>query len=223
MHDLAFANAFHVPPFSVLGVRLRNYAIGHELALIRDGNPLVTYTESAFAELALAVQKTALAGAVEVCALKTPRFRLLWALRANQMPLGRELSAFRQYRAAGSLDLPTVKQPRTSGVPFHYFGAPELARLLNYVTEKHSVMIQTHFEGSPLNFPLGLARILHATQLEADGSIWVENFHDAEEKKRKEIYEKLNPEPGIAVGEEAVKEFARKWNLQHPEAPVPES
>ena len=223
MHEKTFADAFHVPACSVFGVRLRNYAIGHELAMQRDGNPVATYTPQAFTELALAAQKASLAQAVEVCAYRTPRCKWLWALRASRMPFGAELDKFQAYRLAGSLDMPTVKQPRTSGVPFHYYGAPELARLLNYVTEHHQVMIQTHFEGSPLNFPLGLARILWLTDAETRGEIWVENFQDVEHKRRVEEHRKAHPESGIAVGDAAIKEAARKWNSEHPEAPVPET
>ena len=223
MHEKTFADAFHVPQCSEFGLRLRNYAIGHELALMRDENPVVTYSEKAFSELPPAVQKLALAGAVEICAYRVPRFKLLWALRAARMAIEDELSKFRNYRAAGSLDLPTVKQPRVSGGPaYHYFGAPELARLLNYVTEHHSVMIQTHFDGSPLNFPLGLARILWMTEMETSGAIWVENWQDAESRRQREDFNKAHQETGFAVGPDAIKEAARKWNSEHPDTPVPE-
>ena len=77
MHEKTFADAFHVPACSVFGVRLRNYAIGHELAMQRDGNPVATYTPQAFTELALAAQKASLAQAVEVCAYRTPRCKWL--------------------------------------------------------------------------------------------------------------------------------------------------
>ena len=223
MHEKLFSEAFHTPESTVLGLRLRNYAIGHELALIRRDNPLVTYSEKSFQELDLAMQKACLADAVEICCHRVPRIKLLWALRASRLPFGSELDKFRHYRAAGSLDLPTVKQPRTHGAPFHYFGAPELARLINYVTNHHAVMVNTHFEGSPLNFPLGLARILWATEMETIGAIWVENFHDYGEKKRRELYEQLHPESGVAVGEEAVRAAAKRWNLEHPDTPVPEN
>jgi hypothetical protein len=120
------------------------------------------------------------------------------------------------------MTFPTVTMPRAQGSPFHYFGAPEMARLINYVSVNHALMIQSHFGGSPLNFPLGLARMLNLTSLECDGNVWIENWKDAEEKERRELYDKLHPESGVSVGEFAVKESIRKWNIEHPDAKVPE-
>ena len=222
MHEKIFSEAFNVPPSTVFGLRLRNYAIGHELALVRQGNPVITYTEKAFDELSDAAQRVSLANAVELCCYKIPRFKFIWAVRSVRLDFSEELKKFREYRLSGSMDMPTVKQPRVQGAPFHYFGAPETARLLNYVSEHHAAMIAAHFEGSPLNFPLGLARLLYLTHLECEGSIWIENFQDVERQERKAAFDKLHPETGIAVGDEAVKESARKWNAEHPDTPVPE-
>lgn len=182
----------------------------------------MTYTETAFVELSNAVQMTALGSAVEICCHRLPMSKLIWAFRCMELNLTAELKKFRDHRAAGSLDMPTAKQPRTHGVPFHYFGAPELARLINYVSEHHAWLIQTHFDGSPLNFPLGLAKMLYSTHLECEGAIWIENWQDVELKERKAAFDRQNPNAGIAVGEEATKEAARAWNAAHPDTPVPE-
>jgi len=135
--------------------------------------------------------------------------------------LNAEAERFQEYRASGSLDLPTAKMPRTAGHPYHYFGGPELARLINYVTRRHSVMIETHFEGSPLNFPLGLARMFYLVDAESDGAVWIKNAHDVEVDEQRAAYEKAHPENTLAIGEDAVQASAEKWNAEHPDYPVP--
>lgn len=222
MWEKQFSEAFNAPPCRVLGLQLRTYAIGHELALTRQGNPVATSTESAFAELSDAAQRLSLASAVEICCERTPRFNLLWALRSIRLDFTTELKKFREYRESGSKEFPTTKQPRVHGVPYHYFGAPELAGLINYVSAHHRAMIDAHFGGSPLNFPLGLARMLCQSHLESEGAIWIENFQDAELKAKRDAYDRTNHDPGIAVGEEAVKKAAQEWNKAHPESPVSE-
>ena len=218
MHESEFCNSFHPALFKVFGVVLDAYAIGHELALIRDGNPLVSYTAASFSELEIGAKRLALLMAVEVCG-KVGAFRkwiiAMRASRADDEGLKAEIEAFQSYRAAGSLDLPLAKMPRQGGgVPFHYFGAPELARLLNFVTEKHGLLIQSHFGGSPLNFPLGLAQILHSTHLESEGSIWVKNYQDMQ---REAPPKPGTPAPGanekVFVGDEAEKVFSEAAKL----------
>ena len=39
-------------------------------------------------------------------------------------------------------------------------------------------------------------------------------------KEKQEIEEKLHPKSGVASGDEAVKESARKWNAEHPDSPI---
>jgi hypothetical protein len=120
-----------------------------------------------------------------------------------------QIKSFRAYRAEGSRDLPLAKMPKQAGVPFRYFGAPPIASLLNYVTEKHSLLIVSHFSGSPLNFPLGLAQILYTTNLEAAGSVWVKNQSEMErEAPRKEGEPPLGLNEKVLTGDEADKAFA---------------
>ena len=223
MHETQFSKSFNSPSISVLGLKLRSYTIGHELALISQGNPIVTYTEKSFSELPSPVINFSLASAVEVCCARIPTIKVLWAIMKMRCNFSEEVRKFREYRSSGSEDFATTRQPRTQGVPFHYFGAPELATLINYVSVNHKMMIDAHFGGTPLNFPLGMAKMLYTTSLECDGLVWVENFQDVEFRERKEAYEKSNPEPGVSVGEDAVKESAKRWNALHTEVKVPES
>jgi len=222
MHETTFADAFTPARATVLGVELLTFSIGHEIILWQRRNPLVIYTPESFKELPLAEKTKALGEAVQICSIKAKEDGKKWGNEVAAMDLDVETDKWQAYRASGSLDLPTVKQPRqSSNTPFHYFGAPELARLINYVTTSHAMLIATHFKGSPLEFPLGLAKILYSTHLECEGAIWVENWQDAENKRQKEAYEKAHPESTFAMGEEAVRESALKWNREHPDTPVP--
>ncbi len=212
MHEQEFCTSFQPPVAKVFGVWLDTYAIGHELALIRQGNPLVTYSDTSFAELPDNAKKLALTMAIEICGklgFFTKWIYVIRTLRADPVTVTKEIQKFRDYRKAGSLDLPLAKMSRPSGVPFHYFGAPELARLLNFVTERQSLLVHSHFNGSPLNFPLGLAQILLTADLEKDGHIWVKNFQDME---RERPPKPGTPPPGlnekILTGEEAEQAFA---------------
>ena len=212
MHDTVFATSFQPPPAKVFGVALETFAIGHELALIRQGNPLATYGEKSFDELPRDAKKLALTMAVQICGklgwFKKWKF-VVTLFRMKPEEFDRQVKIFRDYRAAGSQDLPLTKMPKQHGIPFRYFGAPGLASLLNYVVEKHSLLIKSHFKSSPLNFPLGLAQILYTTHLETTGAVWVKNHQEMEREKPRKPG---TPEPGqnekVLTGEAAEKAFA---------------
>lgn len=221
MHDATFADAFRPPRFTVLRLDLMDFTIGHELLLWQRRNPLVVTPHEEFNQLPWNVKIKALSQAVLICCRRTPRWASAWGRRCSRLDFDAEVQTFRDYRAAGSLDLPTAKMPKTQGHPYHYFGGPELARLINYVTRRHSVMIQTHFSGSPLNFPLGLARILYLVEAETDGGVWIKNHLDLEADVQRAAYEKAHPENTFAMGEDAVQAAAERWNAEHPDCPVP--
>ncbi len=212
MHDQEFCSSFQPPSAKVFGVTLETFAIGHELALIRQGNPLATYGEISFAELSPDAKRLALAMAVEICGKLGYFSKWIFGLktfRINADGLAVEIQTFREYRAAGNHDLPLAKMPKQHGIPFRYFGSPGLASLLNYIVEKHSLLIKSHFKGSPLNFPLGLAQILYTTHLEATGAVWVKN---KDEMEREQPPREGTPPPGqnekVLTGEEAEKAWA---------------
>lgn len=192
----------------MLGLKLHNYTIGHEIALIRQGNPLVTYSEKSFDELPKDAKRLALVMAVNVCCKKNRVSQWLMGIRSHSVPLNGTIATIREYLTVGSQDLPTTRMPRQQGVPFHYFGGPELARLLNYVTATHWKMIDAHFGGSPLNFPFGLAKMLYSAHLESEGSIWIVNEKDEWRKQPKKDGTPESTAPAkISIGDEAVKDF----------------
>ena len=212
MHEKEFCNSFQPAPAQVFDVALDTYAIGHELALIREGNPLATYTAKSFDELSLQAKKLALTMAMEICGRFGFFEKYIFALkmcRAKPDELGKQVVSFLNYRIAGSQDFPLTKMPKQHGIPYRYFGAPAMASLINYLAANHSLLIQSHFNGSALNFPLGLAQMLYTTHLESNGSVWVKNHQEMEREKPPR---EGTPPPGqnekVLTGDEADKAFA---------------
>ena len=215
MHEFLFSQSWTPPRFTVLGLPLEPFTIGHELILWNKLNPAVTYNLAGFKELPMEEKGRALAEAVQICyndkdakAKKLFDDSKKWIKTAAELDLDKEIEAFFAYREACGQDFPVMKMPRTQGVPFHYFGAPDVARLINYVVEKHSLLITAHFNGTPLDFPLGLARTLYSTHLETEGAIWVKNQQDME---REAPRKPGTPPPGlnekVLTGEAAEKAF----------------
>lgn len=199
MHDTLLSDAFAPEPVTVLGLPLLTYAIGHELMLIRKRSRMLFYRLDDLCKLPVEEKARCLAEAVLVCyqdgdktASKLAGNQGKWARMVKHLDLNDELRKFAKYREDGIRDLPTEKMPRQQGAPFHYFGAPETARLINYVSTHHMALIQTHFGGSPLNFPVSLACILHSAHLESEGAVWIQNYKDIETAKKREAAAKSN-------------------------------
>lgn len=235
MHECALADAARPPRASVLQLNLLDYTLGHDLLLWSQRSPFVTYTRESCAELPLAEQINALIKAADVCSqtweqnnfaprtfFERRRFKKAWrqwnkCLDHADYPV--EIEHFHDYLATAREDLPTVPMPRAKGQEFHYYGAPETARLLNYVSSHHSSLIAHHYR-SPYNFPYRLARVLCLTQLETDGAVWIQNYFDHQQTERAKQYAEKNPGSTFAKGPEEVQAAAEKWNREHPESPV---
>ncbi len=209
MHDTILSDAFAPEPVTVLGLPLLPYAIGHELMLIRKRSRLLFYKLDDLCKLQVEEKARCLAEAVLVCyrdgdkaASKLAGNQARWARMVKDLNLNEELRKFTKYREDGTRDLPAEKMPRQQGTPFHYFGAPEMARLINYVSTHHLALIQAHFGGSPLNFPVSLACILHSTHLESEGAVWIQNYKDIETAKKREEASKSNTGQ-VLMGSEA--------------------
>jgi hypothetical protein len=228
LHEVIFATAARPEKVVVLNLLMQDYSIGHELLLWHQSNPLVTYTDKGFQELAPEIQRAKLFSAALTCERTWTgnQKRLRW-LRTTEifrrhLQTGDEIKKFREYRNSGSLDLPTVPQPRPAGIPsapFHYFGAPDTARLLLFINRES--LHRSFGYKTPYDFPLGLAQMLYATQAETEGGLWIENYQDQRNKARAAAFQNKHPENTLAVGTEAVQAAAEKWNIEHPDCKVP--
>ena len=225
MHDALYADAARPARVSILGLPMRDYSIGHEILLWRKLNSLATYTEASFNELDESKQNADLFDALFTCErswtenLSPVRFACLFGFFRRKADMPAAIKAFREYRENGSHTLKTIKMPRVSGAPYHYFGAPETARLILFINREK--LHHAHGLDTPYDFPFGLARILYLTQIETEGGIWIQNAQDYEAKERLKEYERQNPDARPAIGEDECQAMAEKWNKEHPDNPVP--
>ena len=208
----------------MMRMALLPYSIGHEIMLTKTSNPLATYAQESFAELEEPIQRAKLFSACFICKRSWVGNRrpIKWVALTiafrQKCKTTEEVAKFQSYRGAGQEDFPTRRMPRTQGVPYHYFGAPAVSRLLLFVTREH-LFRDFGFE-TPFDFPMALARQLYSADMEARENLWVENWHDAEEKERAKKFEKLHPENTLALGDDAVNESMAKWNAEHPDSPI---
>lgn len=228
MHEQHFAAAIRPDLQVVLRLPMRPYSIGHEILLIRQGNPLVTMGPESFKELPEDRQRSALRRAALVCYRswtqnqKRDRWLWLWGWFIRNFDLETEVENFQAYRTDGIRDFKTVKMPRIRGaenVPYHYFGSPEMARLILFLLDRRL----PEFHGVPTvyDFPVSLARMLYLSSLEETGAVWVQNWHDRQAEQAREEFEERHPENTLAVGNEAVRKLAMEWNESNPDCKVP--
>jgi hypothetical protein len=177
MHESAFADAARPTRFVILRLPLLEYSLGHELLLIRHGNPLICLNREAFDQLPAWQQILALQQAVIVChrrwenqnSKSAPMRRWFWRIRKTDYALA--IADFRNYLAAGSTMPPREKLPSDDCARPH--GAPWLAILYNHVRD--------------WNCPKGLAQWLYLTHLETQGLVKITNEterHLAEEVEK---------------------------------------
>src|SRR6185312_5266309 len=142
MHESEFSQSTAPKSATVLGLLMKPYSIGHDLLLIKGKNALVNYGESSFDELPAGEKHKSVESAALICSmgwseytfqsdnlLKKLWFRLQtwiffrvwnyqkWGIRlfgfsSRKPDYTKAIDAFRGYRKAGSLDFPTVQQPR---------------------------------------------------------------------------------------------------------------
>ena len=176
MHQAAFARAALPAPFTVLGMSLGTYTIGHELWLGRicpDG----ISTDKAFVR------------AVLICCEDWEGARRLdsdWLLRLKAAILtwrlwrdGREeaMRAFKAYREEGSLEFP-LSPPIVqagSGTPTRPPGSPFLIRLTVFLMTRLRIS-----QAEAWKYPLALAKMQWAAYWEEEGGLQVYNWQDAE-------------------------------------------
>ena len=225
-HELLFADAARPPAAVVLRLPLRPYSLGHELILLQERNPLL-FDESAFADLPAADQRRAVIRAALICARRwTEQDELPPNLRAWQQLLEKhppnyplEIAHWRIYFNAAHTCFPAPDpraddicsgsggyEPMTAlrGRPL---GAPHLARLINFVTERD---LATRLCGCAVAFdvPYGLANSLYAAHSEAEGGIRIES---AAEQQAKAEWDKI-------VAEARAEEQNRAPVIRRPDA-----
>ncbi len=178
MHEPLLSMAALPAPVAVLGMPLRPYSLGHELYLIREGNPLAAGSPHA--------NRFDLTQAVLICcqsweesrlAHRDPLIRLkLWAWnrRARKLDTQTELKAFLDYQQSGTLEFkiddtarPDRESPRLPGAPF-------LLRLHAFLMERLRIN-----EAQAWDYHYGLAVMRWEAHWEQEGGLYIYNAHDA--------------------------------------------
>lgn len=190
MHESCLARAARQTPAVVLGLLLRPYSLGHELALIRENNPLWEIDTASAGQLAEAVW---------ICGSTWNELRPSWwnlfkariwmrRVSAKKGRFGKptpprfdfeqELKKFVAYRNEGSLEFPiddsldTTESGGTSRTP----GAPFLLRLHMFLT-----MRRGKSDAAAWDFPYGLAKMEWCSFWESEtGRLKIYNHEDAE-------------------------------------------
>lgn len=182
MHETLLARAARPAPTIVLGLLMRPYSIGHQLLLIREGNPLAESNEtdpSKLAEAALICSQSW----TQVSSMPFDPligFKLwLWGFRVRRKLkfITRELQMFVDYRNSGSLAFQPSEftdTPDSSSVkPKPPRGTPPLLILQQFLVS------QLHFSDvEAWDHPYGLAMMRWQSHWEGEGAFSVYNDWD---------------------------------------------
>ena len=196
MHETAFIDAVLQAPVQVLGLTLRPYALGHEILLVRQRNPLVILTGSQFTVFSEESQRRAVQNAVLVCYRtwaqnqrpeKNVRF---WKWRVERMfDHGQAIIDFLRYRAAGMTAPPAptdhallVLSKNKDDDSGRFLGGPFLARLYTFIARLPDREIR-QFGETAFDFPMGFGTFLYKCHLEQKGCLQIENEQEAEVEK----------------------------------------
>jgi len=206
MHEILFAESANPPVAQCLGLPLRPYSTGHELALLRTQNPLLTLSWAGFDELPSDKQRIALVRAADICSMtwaesqfvpvtfldrwKYARVCRKWRNCIARAVFPLEIAEFRNYLQSGRQLFPTL----SSSVPEdaeayeiankgekleggRALGSPLLAQLIPFATGRLNM---THEQ--VMDAPLAYIANLYFAYLESKGQTAVENHREAEER-----------------------------------------
>lgn len=181
MHEAAFAQAALPATTVCLGMLLRPFSIGHELFLIREGNPLAARVEKPGR-----ITKQDLAEAVLICSQSfaenermarefwaDAKIRL-WRWRCRRADFDMALATFQEYRDSGNLSLPPSGITTPGKTPGRIQGTPFLLRLHQFIITQLRMS-----EAAAWDYKLGMAKMHWCAWWEGEGCYEVYNEVDA--------------------------------------------
>ena len=187
-----------------LGLPLRRYSIGHELALMRAQNPLLTMTAAGYDALPQDLQRLALIRAADTCSMtwaesqfvpttwfermKYARVCRKWSRHMKKAVFPLETAEFLAYLQAGRSLLPTMSSSVAEDSEAYEvankgekleggrgLGAPLLSQLIPFATGELGM---THAEAMDAGF--AYVANLYFAHLESKGQMAIENHAEAE-------------------------------------------
>ena len=200
MHEAALASAALPPPTVVLGLLLQPYSLGHELFLIREGNPLAF----ALRPIGHLATRSQLAQSVLICCqgwdanrnqwrdrLSGLKLRL-WRWRVRKSDLAGEVAAFLDYQANGCLEFPPSPAVTDTKMetPARAAGTPFILRIHQFLTIRLGLS-----QSQAWDYPYGLGVMQWEAWHESGGTMHILNAEEAEhlafvERMEKEEKEK---------------------------------
>lgn len=179
----------------MLGLRLRDYSLGHEILLLDRKNPLLTLSAGELAALPDPSKLIALREAVWTCANtwaqnhheRAVRFKVrLWSWLTSKANLALEIANFQSYLAAAYVRFPSP-DPFSSEVANdenetgrgRSLGAPLLANLMLFAARNREALARIHPATTVHDLPLALISNLYLADMEAEGRLRVENHDEA--------------------------------------------
>jgi hypothetical protein len=183
MHESLLAQAALAANPRIYGVELRDYSLGHELYLIREGSPFISPAGST-------VLPEDVFKAVWVCSSSWSELRngqrsyshplKLWLLARNAKKdnkdtanHARNVRVFQEYRESGGLFLPMSDNRRPGRQECREPGAPYILRLQQFLMTKLRLS-----EAEAWDYQFGLAVMRWQTFWEQEGGLDVFNAYD---------------------------------------------
>lgn len=206
MHEVLFAESAKPQAYQCLGLPLRVYSIGHELALLRSQNPLLMLSWAGFDELPDDQQRIALVRAVDICSMSYAESNFVpktWFERWKYENVCRkwrkfiatavfplEIAEFRNYLQSGRNLMPSLSSSVPEDVEAYEIankgdkleggralGAPLVSQLIPFATDK---LRMTHEQAMDAGF--SYVANLYFAYLEGKGQMAIENYREAEER-----------------------------------------
>lgn len=187
MHEIEFADAALPAPVTLLGLLLRPYALGHELVLLRQRSPFLCLNWEEFNAQPIPQQIAAVAFAIQICAVRPPRWNRYWRWQNRHADWPLIIAEFRNYLLAGRAMLPLISSSEESDREAYEIangetmitggrglGSPLLANLINFCLGELRLTYADALES-----PFGLTASLYFAKLEAAGQVYVENHREA--------------------------------------------
>ncbi len=183
MHDEAFADAARPAPCVILSLLMRPYAIGHEITLLQQRNPLVLVPIHEFIQLPIENRRAAIMKAALVCSRQwaavpaDDKELKKWDRATRRIDADSSVNVFRAYRHRG-LYMPPAPAPEVDSLKSGRTpGAPILSTLYLFICTLPESEIRVH-GATAWDFPISLGYFLYKAEMESQGRMHIENQDD---------------------------------------------
>ena len=191
MNELQFAESALPPQTICLGLSLKAYCLRHEIVLLRYQSPFLCLSRAEFDALPMPKQVFALAFAVQICAVKPPKWKKIWQFRTRNADYALEIAEFRNYLAAGRRMMPVMSSSDESDKEAYEIGNKgeklEGGRCLGSPMIGSMILFGINHmkvdQDAVLDAPYGYLANLYLTYLESKGAVAIENQSELDARR----------------------------------------